>query len=82
MLRYYFDFRNDDACTFDDVGVMLAGIGAARDEATRALAEYARDVLPGRARRVLAIEVRDEAKQAVLELKLVFHAARQPPQSN
>jgi hypothetical protein len=76
MPRYYFDFRNDHACTFDEVGVILDGIGTARDQAARRLAECARDILPGTDRRVLAIEVRDEAKQPVLELRLVFDAVR------
>ena len=75
MPRYYFDFRNDDACTFDDIGVVLTGIEAARDEAIRKVAEHAREVLPGAVRRVLGIEVRGEVKRALLEVKLVLHAA-------
>jgi hypothetical protein len=75
MPRYYFDFRNDDACTFDDVGVVLTGIEAARDEAVRKIAQHAREVLPRAVRRVLGIEVRDEAKRPVIEVKLVLHAA-------
>jgi hypothetical protein len=76
MSRYYFDFRNDEACTFDDDGVVLDGLDKALDEATRRLTEHARDVLPGMIRKVLAIEVRDEAKRALFELKLVFDAVR------
>jgi hypothetical protein len=74
--RYYFDFRDGDACTFDDVGVDLEGIEAARDEAARALGEMARDVLPGASRRVLGVEVRDEAKEPLLDARLVFEVAR------
>jgi hypothetical protein len=76
MPRYYFDLRDGGACTFDDDGVVLDGLEAARDQATQRLTEYARDVLPGMDRRVLAIEVRDEAKQPLLELRLVFDAIR------
>jgi hypothetical protein len=74
MRRYYFDLRNDDACTFDDVGLVLAGVEAAREAATRALAELSQGILVGARRKVLAIEVRDEAKQALFELQLVLHA--------
>jgi hypothetical protein len=74
MPRYYFDFRNDDACTFDDVGVVLAGVEAARNQAMQALTMCSQAILPSGVRKVLAIEVRNEEKQALLELKLVFHA--------
>ena len=74
MRRYYFDLRNDDACTFDDVGLVLAGVEAAREAATQALAELSQGILVGARRKVLAIEVRDEAKQALFELRLVLHA--------
>jgi hypothetical protein len=74
MPRYYFDLRDDDACTFDDVGLVLAGVEAAREESTRALADLSQGVLVGAHRKVLAIEVRDEAKQALFELRLVLHA--------
>jgi hypothetical protein len=36
-------------------------VEAARDEATRGLADFARDALPGSVRRELAVECRDEA---------------------
>jgi hypothetical protein len=76
MPRYFFDFRDGDHSTTDDDGINLAGLDAARDEAARALAEMARDVLPGSARRVLVAEVKDEAKQPLLEARLVFEVAR------
>ena len=74
MPRYYFDLRDDDACTFDDVGLVRAGIEAARGEAMRALAELSQGILEGAGRKVLAIEVRNQAKQALFELKLTLHA--------
>jgi hypothetical protein len=76
MPRYFFDVRNDDACSFDDRGMILGGIEAARDEATRTLTECARRVSPGAVRRVIGIEVRDEAKQPLLEARLIFQPAR------
>jgi non-ribosomal peptide synthetase component E (peptide arylation enzyme) len=66
---------NDDACTFDDVGVLLAGVEAAHNYAMQALANCSRGILPSAVRRVLAVELRNEEKQALLELRLVFHAA-------
>ena len=76
MSRYYFDFSNDNVCTFDDDGVVLGGLEAALNKATRTLTEHARDVLPGATRKVLAIEVRDETKRALFELRLTFDAVR------
>jgi hypothetical protein len=76
MPRYYFDLRDGNACKFDDDGVILGGIKLARDEAIRRFADHVRNVLPGTDRRILAIEVRDEAKQPLLELRLVFDAVR------
>jgi hypothetical protein len=76
MPRYYFDFRNDEACTFDDDGLVLDGLEAALNKATRALTEHARDVLPRVTRKVLAIEVRDETKRPLFELRLAFDPVR------
>jgi hypothetical protein len=76
MPRYYFDVRNDEACSFDDDGLVLDGLQAALDQATRTLTEHAREVLPRVTRKVLAIEVRDEAKRPLFELRLAFDAVR------
>ena len=43
----------------------------ARDEASRALVDLAKDVLPGSVRRTLSIEVRD-GEEPVLSTSLVF----------
>ena len=56
--RYYFDIRHDDDFVQDDVGSKLRSFQAAKEQAARALAEIARDALPGA--RTLSIEVRDE----------------------
>jgi hypothetical protein len=69
MPRYYFVW-DDDQVTTDDEGVLLDGI-----ETVIALADIARDVIPGTTRRVLTIEVRDEAKRPLLEARLVFEIA-------
>jgi hypothetical protein len=75
MPRYYFDIRDDDEVTFDEDGLEFDGLEDVKIQASRALTEIAKDVVPGSTRRVLAIEVRDEARQPLLEARLVFEIA-------
>jgi hypothetical protein len=75
MPRYYFDSRDGDASMRDIQGVVLEDIAAAREQAASALAELARDVLPGTVRREIIVDVRNEARQTVLKTSLVFEAA-------
>jgi Domain of unknown function (DUF6894) len=76
MPVFYFDVRDGEKFTADEQGSDFNGIEGVRDEATRALVEIAKDVLPGGARRRIAIEVRNEAKEPVLVVALMFEAAR------
>jgi hypothetical protein len=76
MPRYYFDTRDNDNFLRDEEGLDMAGDDAARNEASRGLAEMARDVLPGSIKRQLAIEVRDAAKLPLMAARLVFEIAR------
>lgn len=76
MPRYYFDSRDGDSFIEDEEGLEFPDIETARDQATAALADLARDVLPGSVRRELAIEVRDEGKEPLLRTILVFEAVR------
>ena len=78
MPRFYFDVRDGDRSTHDDEGVELVGIEEARDEATRALGEIARDALrlSGSLRRELSIEVRDESPTPVLRASLWFEVEK------
>jgi hypothetical protein len=73
MALYYFDTRDNDDFIEDDVGVELPSLDAVKYQAGLALAELARDVLPGSIKRNLAVEVRDE-RQPVMSGKLVFEA--------
>ena len=73
---FYFDVRDGQKLMRDDDGLEFPNIEAARDEATRALGELARDVLPGRAVREMAIEVRDEVKEPLLRTVLRFEIER------
>lgn len=76
MHRYYFDSRDGDSFIEDDEGLEYPNIELARDAATAALADMAKDVLPGSLRRELAIEVRDEHRELLLRTCLVFEASR------
>jgi hypothetical protein len=75
MPHYFFDTRDGPDFVRDELGVELDGIEAARDEATRGLADLARDALPGAMRRELAVEVRDAADKALLRASLWFEVA-------
>ena len=75
MPHYYFDTRNGLERITDDVGLDFDSIDVARDEATRGLADLAKDALPGSERRELAIEVRDQMRRLVLRAALWFEVA-------
>ncbi|MBB4427824.1 hypothetical protein GGD66_006407 [Bradyrhizobium sp. CIR48] len=77
MPRYYFDTSDNENFVFDDVGVEIASFEDVKREASRAMADFAKDVLPGSEVRNLAVEVRDDAGP-VLRVGLRFeieHAA-------
>jgi hypothetical protein len=71
---HYFDNRDGTDFMRDEVGMELDGIEAARDEATRGLADLAKDVLPGSVRREVAVECRHEADHNVLRAALWFES--------
>jgi hypothetical protein len=56
----------------DDEGTELRDLGAARDEAAVAVAEMAKDSLPGQSRQEMVIEVRDENRRPLLRAALSF----------
>ncbi|MCK1546840.1 hypothetical protein IVA87_24465 [Bradyrhizobium sp. 147] len=60
MPRYYFDTRDNETFIADEIGVDIASLEEVRTMVSTAMAEFARDVLPGSAFRTLAIEVRDD----------------------
>ena len=59
MPLYFFDTRDDDDFIEDDTGLEFADLESVKVQAARALAELARDVIPGSLKRKLAVEVRD-----------------------
>jgi hypothetical protein len=73
MALYFFDTRDNDHFIEDDVGVELSDLDAVKYQAGLALAELARDVLPGSLKRHLAVEVRDQ-RQDVMSARLMFEA--------
>ncbi len=70
MSRYFFDMHDGARFTTDETGVELDGIEAARQEAARALGEFAREILPDGDHREVVIEVKDETGQRVLVARL------------
>jgi hypothetical protein len=74
MIRYFFDTRDDDQLITDDVGLQCRDLEMVKVQATTSLAELARDILPGSARRHLRVDVRDQDGRPVMILELTFEA--------
>ena len=72
-MLYFFDTRDNGTFIEDDVGIDFADLDAVKAQAAVALAELARDVLPGSIKRVLSVEVRD-ALRPILRDVLTFEA--------
>jgi hypothetical protein len=78
MVRYYFDVTDDEGVFPDDTGIEYGTLEQAKVEAARALAEMARDRVPGPERLIFIIAVRDERKNLLFEVRLtieVLHVA-------
>ena len=71
VARYFFDTRDDGSFVQDENGLDLADLEAVKAQAALALAEMARDVLPGSTKRELSVEVRDE-RQPILRAVMTF----------
>jgi hypothetical protein len=72
MTRYYFDVVEDGRTSVDTEGTELPDANAARVEATLALAEIARDALPGTRRKEITMTVRDQYGGPRFTLELRF----------
>jgi hypothetical protein len=79
MPRYYFDTRDNETFIADEIGVDIASLDEVKIMASAAMAEFAKDVLPGSAFRTLAIEVRDDFGPVLLA-SLRFEIGRISPQ--
>ena len=73
MPLYFFDTRDNDDFVEDDTGLQLPDLEAVKVEAAKALAELARDVIPGSVKRKLSVEVRDQ-QGPVLKAIMTFEA--------
>ncbi|WP_377830931.1 DUF6894 family protein (plasmid) [Bradyrhizobium lupini] len=71
MPGYCFDNRDNDVFRPDEIGVEIATLAAVKRHASAAMADFARDVLPGAVVRTFAIEVRDD-QGPVLRVGLRF----------
>ena len=65
MPRYHFDVVEDDLIAVDEEGLELPDLQAAELEATRSLANVARDIQIGAADREIAIKIRTESGPAM-----------------
>ena len=74
-MRYFFDTRDGGDFIRDEIGIELDGMQAVRNEATRGLADLAKDALPGAIRRELSVEARDSADHPILKAGLWFEVA-------
>lgn len=71
MPRYYFDTRDNDRFVPDEIGIEIATLEKVKRAASEAMADFAKDVLPGSVVRILSIEVRD-GSGPVLRVMLRF----------
>lgn len=72
-MRYYFDIWDGDNKAHDDIGVECASVHAASVQATIALVELAREVLPGDGPvKFLRISIRT-AERPLFSLTLSFN---------
>ena len=63
----------------DEIGVEIASFEEVKTEASRAMADFAKDMLPSSVVRVLAIEVQDDVGP-VLKVSLRFEIEQVAPQ--
>jgi hypothetical protein len=79
MARFYFDTNDGQYVIEDDEGLDLDGLKEARLQAQAALADMARDHVPGDGgQRTMVCWVRDEAGKVVLLASLVLMIQENP----
>jgi hypothetical protein len=72
MARFYFDHRDGERFYPDTQGGEFPSIEAARLEATKGLADAAKDAIPGSMRREITIEVSDADHKPLFRTALWF----------
>jgi len=81
MPRFYFDVREGDSFTRDTDGLEFDSLNAAEYEAARAAAEIGREDLPKGKAREVTVEVRDEHRQLLGTVMVLFEVHRIDPAS-
>ncbi len=77
MPRYFYDVDDNGQLLRDDEGTDLESDGAAHYEGLRAMAEMAKDSLPGSGpQSTLTMSVRDESGRIVSKNTLTFRSER------
>ena len=72
MPRFYFDSRDGERLVRDEDGLDLPDLAAAREEASRALGEIIKDILPDGDERVIAIAARGENRRLLFTATITF----------
>lgn len=81
MPRFFFDTHNGRRSFFDNAGLELESLEAAKAVARAALADMVRDALPDDNHRSFVVSVMDEAGQLVVRTTLTLaseHPAKAP----
>ena len=73
---FYFDVRERGQLVADEEGQLLSSLDAAAQEAAKAAAAIARDVLPRSQGGEVVVEVRNEAREHVLTVSVEMNVAR------
>ena len=80
MSRYFFDVREGQKFTPDDVGLEFGSLDAAVHEAACTAAEIGRDRLPTGDAREITIEVKNSHRQRVLTVTVSMEIHRVDPE--
>ena len=70
MPRYYFDTYNGQEWAIDQTGLEIEDLEQAQKEAHAAFADIANDELPDGSELTMAVRVRDQSDQVVIETAL------------
>jgi hypothetical protein len=79
MPRYYFSSIDRDGVSPAERTFEFANDLEAAEEARKALAEMALDGLPGEPMNMLSVEVFDEARQPIVEVRLTLETIPKSP---
>ena len=75
MPRFYFDTHDGQTALKDVYGIELVDENAARDIAVKALPDMAKEIKPEEDQHTLAVHVRSQEDEAVLDATLTFEVS-------